>query len=143
MSDATSTPEPGAGPPRPRGPLGYENWRAFLYGVPVDRGYETPLYSDSRVTDEITDRLGPYKALSSSFAHFWGGGASRRLPRLKRFIPAKGQFSRSRRNWPLAQPTRAADSATAANHFSWGPFAGTTSANFSSQLRRRNVVTMS
>src|SRR5438105_931645 len=82
--------------------------------------------------------------VSSSFADFaWAAGRLGRPAFAVQLGDLWGHFSRLGGVGWLVQPTRAANSATSAAHFSWGLPSGTTSANFSIQLCRRKVVTMS
>jgi hypothetical protein len=46
------------------GTFAYENWRAALSGSPGGDAFEYPLYSDARITGEITTGLGPYEVLN-------------------------------------------------------------------------------
>jgi hypothetical protein len=53
----------GSSEAKPQDPIGtaaYDNWRAFESGAPRIMEFEHPLYTDARVTGEVTDGLGPY-----------------------------------------------------------------------------------
>jgi hypothetical protein len=47
-------------PQVPVGTASYDNWRAFESGAPRIMEFEHPLYTDARVTGQVTDGLGPY-----------------------------------------------------------------------------------
>ena len=46
------------------GPPSYENWKAALSEKNVLSGFEVPLFTDSHITGEIRDKLGPYQLLN-------------------------------------------------------------------------------
>jgi len=52
-----------------KGPICYNNWKAYIDGKPWSFAYEVPLFTDSHITGEIVDGYGPYQFLNTVPIH--------------------------------------------------------------------------
>lgn len=66
MVEASGGPAPDGSTQEPvaRGPDGWENWQAFRRRLPYRGAFEVPIYTDSRITGEVSS-LGPYRVLNT------------------------------------------------------------------------------
>lgn len=56
----------------PRGPTGFVNWRRAIAKEPARERLEFPLYSDSYISGQIDDGLGPYRLFNNLAVHQLG-----------------------------------------------------------------------
>jgi len=47
------------------GPQCYENWRLYSANCALRNSFEYPIFSDTHITGEITEGLGPYKIINT------------------------------------------------------------------------------
>ena len=52
-----------------RGPVAFENWLAANGGAPRTATLEYPLFTDARITGDLSTGLGPYRLLNAVSMH--------------------------------------------------------------------------
>jgi hypothetical protein len=72
----------------PKGPTGYENWRAFIAGNESRGAFEFQLYSDAHLVDEVTAKAGPYAILNAVPANAIGSFTHVATARVSMHVPA-------------------------------------------------------